>query len=126
MPCFKTQAEAYVNTMQQTIMDKSVEAIRGDLVLWATRQLELRQLWVYGSRALGTHRLCSDLDIAVMIDHLHSSADIEKFREHTFLIWQKELSQLSGLLVHLEPCAGEGTNVAGYVNNSGVLVFARS
>jgi|GEM_PF-5459652 len=107
-------------------MDKSVEAIRGDLVLWATRQLELRQLWVYGSRALGTHRLGSDLDIAVMIDHLHSSADIEKFREHTFLIWQKELSQLSGLLVHLEPCAGEGTNVAGYVNNSGVLVFARS
>ena len=105
-------------------MDAQVEAVRTDIAAWAKRQPGLRRLWIYGSRAQGTHRADSDLDIAFEIDRLPDSG-VAEFLEHTRPAWRAELSKLCGLVVHLEPSVGEASNVAGYVADSGVLVYDR-
>jgi predicted nucleotidyltransferase len=105
-------------------MDSQVEAVRSDLAAWAEKQPGLRRLWIYGSRAQGTHRPDSDLDVAFEIDRLPDVAVMEFF-ERTRPRWRDELSQLSGLSVHLEPSIGDASNVAAYVAHSGVLVYER-
>jgi len=110
--------------MRHVWMDQQLEAVRNDIAAWAKKQPGLRRLWIYGSRAQGTHRLDSDLDIAFEIDRLPDGA-VPEFLERTRPAWRAELSQLSGLVVHLEPSVGDASNVAGYVANSGVLVYDR-
>jgi predicted nucleotidyltransferase len=111
--------------MRHVSMDPQIEAMRSELGAWARRQPGLRRLWIYGSRAQGTHRPDSDLDIAFEIDRLPDSAAAAEFLERTRPAWRAELSQLSGLLVHLEPSVGDASDVAGYVADSGVLVYDR-
>jgi uncharacterized protein len=106
-------------------MDPRVEALRGDLVAWAHQQPGLRRLWIYGSRAQGTHRPDSDLDIAFEIERLPDQAAVREFRERSLPAWSLELGRLSGLSVHLEANVGDGSNVAEYVSYSGVLMYER-
>lgn len=49
---------------------------------------------------------------------------IDHFRDRVYPRWQNELKQLSGLSVHLEAHVGDATNVAKYVENSGVLLYS--
>jgi predicted nucleotidyltransferase len=111
--------------MRQIPMDPPVEASRERLVAWAQQQPSLRCLWIYGSRAKGTHGPDSDLDVACQIDRLSDRAAADDFRERVFPMWRAELSRLSGLTVHLEAHVGDASNVAGYVEDSGVLVYER-
>jgi predicted nucleotidyltransferase len=106
-------------------MDARVEALRSELAAWAQKQPGVRRLWVYGSRAQGTHRGDSDLDIAFEIDRLSDSVAAREFQERTLPAWRLELSELSGLPVHLEPSVGDASNIAQYVAVSGVLVYDR-
>ena len=106
-------------------MDARVEALRSELTVWAARQPGLRRLWIYGSRALGTHRPDSDLDVAFEIGRLEDQAAIEEFHDRTLPAWRTELSRLSGLSAHLEASVGDASNVARYVAGSGVLVYER-
>jgi predicted nucleotidyltransferase len=112
--------------MRHASMDARVEALREDIAAWAARQPGLRRLWIHGSRAQGTHRPDSDLDIAFEIDRLADRAALDEFHGRTFAAWRAELSELSGLTVHLEASVGDATNVARYVADSGVLVYERS
>ena len=106
-------------------MDARVEALRSELAAWAQKRPGMRRLWVYGSRAQGTHRGDSDLDIAFEIDLLSDSVAAREFQERTLPTWRLELSELSGLPVHPEPSVGRASNVAQYVAQSGVLVYDR-
>ena len=106
-------------------MDPRVEAVRNDIAAWAELQPGLRRLWIYGSRAQGTHRPDSDLDIAFEIERLRDAEAIADFHERVLPAWRAELGQLSGLAVQLEASVGEATNVTGYVASSGVLVYER-
>lgn len=99
--------------------------MRSALVVWAQKQCGLRRLWVYGSRVRGVHRPNSDLDIAFEIDRLPDHAAAHEFQERTLPTWRLELSQLSGLRVHLEASVGDGSNVAQYVAKSGAPVYER-
>ena len=111
--------------MRHVSMDPQIEAMRPDIAAWAEKQPGLRRLWIFGSRAQGTHRPDSDLDVAFEIDRLPDGAPSMDFLEHTRPRWCAELSQLSGLLVHLEPSIGDASDVAEYVAHSGVLVYER-
>lgn len=37
--------------------------------------------------------------------------------------WRSELVRLTGLPIHLEPSVGDVTNVAGYLSDSGILIY---
>lgn len=92
------------------------------LMEWASTKPNLRRLWVYGSRVRGDHRPDSDLDIAFVIDPLLLEEEQVAFRRHTFPAWRNELSALTGLLIHLEPCVDK---VKEWAEASGVLVYER-
>lgn len=111
--------------MRYTSMDAEAKALRSKLAAWARKQRGLRRLWVYASRVRGAHRPDSDLDIAFEIDRLPDHAAAHEFQERTLPAWRVELSQLSGLRVHLEASVGDGSNVAQYVAMSSVLMYDR-
>jgi predicted nucleotidyltransferase len=56
------------NDVQRTLAD------------WAARNPKVRRVWVFGSRARGTHRPDSDIDIAVELEPVADS-------EETLLVW---------------------------------------
>jgi predicted nucleotidyltransferase len=88
------------NDVQRTLAD------------WAARNPKVRRVWVFGSRARGTHRPDDDIDIAVELEPVADS-------EETLLVWlansEKWRSQLQdkiSLPVDLEwfdPNGGTGT-----------------
>jgi predicted nucleotidyltransferase len=93
---------------------------------WVHRQPNLRRLWLFGSRARGTERPDSDIDLAFEIDILLDEAKKFSFREETLPRWIAELQSLSEFPVQLEPWASDGTNVAGYVASCNVLIYERA
>ena len=93
---------------------------------WAQSKPSVRRLWLFGSRAAGKPRRDSDIDIAIEIDPLQCPEAIAQFRDDTFPRWRCELQALSQFAVHLEPWAGEGTNIASYVRSSGQLLYERA
>ncbi len=107
-------------------IDAQVASRLPDLGAWARQRPGICRLWIFGSRARGTHRPNSDLDIAFEIDRLQSDAAAEEFQTQVRPAWVSDLSALFGLKVHLEPMVGEATNVAGYVRNSGELAYERA
>jgi predicted nucleotidyltransferase len=106
-------------------MDAQVANRLSDLGIWAQQRPGIRRLWIFGSRARGTHRPDSDLDIAFEIDRLPTDQAAEEFQTQVRPSWMAELSALFGLKVHLEPMVGDATNVASYVRDSGELAYDR-
>jgi predicted nucleotidyltransferase len=86
--------------------------VQTTLADWAARTPTVRRVWVFGSRARGTHRPDSDIDIAVELEPVADS-------EETLLVWmansEKWRSQLQDRIsmpVDLEwfdPNGGTGT-----------------
>ncbi len=107
-------------------LDARVAARLPDLHAWARARPAIRRLWIYGSRARGTHRDDSDLDIAFEIDRLGTREAAEQFQAYTRVAWRSELSLIFGLNVHLEPVVGDATNVEGYVQDSGTIAYERN
>lgn len=93
---------------------------------WAESKPQIRRLWLYGSRIKGAPRPDSDLDIAIEILPIRDEQDKEIFIDRTFREWRVELQNLSHFTVHLEPWASEGTDVAKYVEETGVLIYAHA
>ena len=50
-----------------------LETIKGILNNWAASKILINRVWVFGSRAKGTHKPDSDLDIAIELDINHLS-----------------------------------------------------
>ncbi|WP_338187601.1 nucleotidyltransferase domain-containing protein [Thalassospira tepidiphila] len=67
---------------------------------WAESEINIKAVYIYGSRLFQTHREQSDLDIAVMLDVAHEYAYPD------FLLsrkaWSAQLNKLTKHKVHLQ------------------------
>jgi predicted nucleotidyltransferase len=88
---------------------------------WAENHVLIRRLWIYGSRAKGTNRPDSDLDVAFELDPLPYGTARDQFHDEKAR-WKAELSGALGLEVHLEPILQAQLSV----REHGVLIYERS
>lgn len=93
---------------------EQIDAIRA----WASRTPEVRAVWLFGSRAKGTARPDSDVDLAIECD----MADYCFERE----AWAGDLSGQLGLVVQIENPGPTDTIVAPSVAEHGILLCRKS
>lgn len=105
-------------------MDMRSEWVRG-LREWAQVNDNVRQLWLFGSRARGDAREDSDVDLALALmppDGKHDWALGNYFRFESE--WKQELQAIVGRAVSIEPLVpGETSDVR--LRREGVLLWAR-
>jgi predicted nucleotidyltransferase len=76
------------------LSDACVDAIRA----WALRTNAVREVWLFGSRAKGTSRPGSDVDLALVIMPSAWGTYVALEKQ-----WECELASIIGLSVHLQP-----------------------
>ena len=84
-------------------MNMQDEWLRG-LDEWASKNDNVRELWLFGSRADGSSKQNSDVDLGLGLmpptgDHNWAFANFIEFRKQ----WQRELEVIVGRHVSLEP-----------------------
>jgi predicted nucleotidyltransferase len=96
---------------------------------WAEAAPEISHLWLYGSRARGTHDVDSDIDIAVGI--MGWDSDSENARDEaisTWLAkgraWKTQLQAATLLKVHLNPATHYDETVLPAIIREGVLLYS--
>jgi predicted nucleotidyltransferase len=91
---------------------------------WATRTSSVREVWLFGSRAKGTHRPHSDIDIAIYLMPPNRTGDWA-LAKYTACgdAWQRELSAALGRHVSLEAVTF-GTDTE--VRSTGRLLWVRA
>ena len=101
----------------------SAEQIEG-IAQWASSQKAVKALYVFGSRAKGSHSRQSDLDAAVRLD-MDQAASLEAFDVFS-VYWTMELEALTGLNVDLCLLAGNDTPInERAVADHGFLIYGR-
>ena len=102
------------------LTDAQISAIRE----WAAKNPRIGEVRLFGSRAKGTSRPDSDVDLAVTI--------IGKPSEDAFTIyictvdeWRRELTELLGLSAQLEWFDTASPNVFSYCQEASHLIYTR-
>ncbi len=99
-----------------------------DLRAWATKHPEIIEIWVIGSRARGSARPDSDLDLTMQLDPSKGyNSNEDAVLIHNRAKWSAELTALLGLPVQdiqaenvpVDACYGEG-------RRAGISVYVRS
>jgi predicted nucleotidyltransferase len=100
------------------------DEIRGALCEWARDCACIQRLYVFGSRARGTARPNSDLDLAVILYEMHGNELSELIVRRKN--WQTELTRALGVQVKDIDLANDPESVAyAAVRDHGILIFDR-
>jgi predicted nucleotidyltransferase len=107
-----------------TQMDMQDEWLRG-LRAWAEANKNVRELWLFGSRARGDAREESDVDLALALMPPDGKTNGALGAYFCFESeWKRQLEAIVGRAVSIEPLVpGEGSDVR--VRREGVLLWAR-
>ena len=97
---------------------------------WAANTPPVQRMWLFGSRAGGTHRVDSDIDVAIEITGWDSDdPDIrgEALADWIFNAddWKHQLRGITPLTIDLNPVSLEDKRVWPAVQREGVLIFER-
>lgn len=106
-------------------LDGLPDWIRSELHAWAEQSTGVRRVYVFGSRAKGTSRPCSDIDIALVLDEVHGN-QLSKLVVNQ-KAWQAKLTQILGITVRDLYLADDPASAAyGPVRDHGILIFDRA
>jgi len=101
--------------------------ITDSIAQWAAERPEVRRVWIFGSRAKGTHRPDSDIDIAVELEPVGDSEEtLTRWIAYGDL-WKSQLQSRIGPRVGLEwfdPDGSTPTIEAGLIEAK-VLIYER-
>ncbi|MCR5872286.1 MULTISPECIES: nucleotidyltransferase family protein [unclassified Sphingomonas] len=112
-------------------MIRGVPTIVADcLVRWAANTPQVERMWLFGSRARGTHRIDSDIDLAVELvgwDSDDPDKQGEALADWIFNAddWRHQLRGITPLNIDLNPMSLEDQRVWPAVRREGVMVFER-
>ncbi len=98
---------------------------------WAGSTHEIQRMWLFGSRARGTGRADSDIDVAIEIFGWDSDdPDIRGEALANWIFnadgWRDQLRSSSPLPVDLNPVSVEDERVWPAVQCDGMLIFSRA
>jgi predicted nucleotidyltransferase len=102
------------------------ETWRPELIAWAKRTRAVTELWLFGSRAKGTSKATSDVDIAVALapaigDHNWALGDYVALSEKT---WKPELCAIVGRPISFGAIT-PGDEMDVEVRSTGKLIWER-
>jgi len=113
-----------------TLSDRDQQIVQ-DLVQRLREALEsrLKQVIVYGSRARGDHKVGSDLDVLILVEHLDDSLK-QRVREIRYrVMWEEDFEPLISLLCQEETEFSrqiwQGSGLATNIQHEGCLVYER-
>jgi predicted nucleotidyltransferase len=76
--------------------------VADSIAVWAAENPEVRRVWVFGSRAKGTHRPDSDIDIAVELEPVGDSEEtLVRWIAHSTQ-WEAQLQSRIAAKIDLE------------------------
>lgn len=105
-------------------MDMTDDWLRG-LRSWASANGNVRELWLFGSRASGRSRPDSDVDIAIALMPADGKTDWALGAYFALSsTWKRQLETIVGRHVSLEPIL-PGTKEDAAVRRSGALLWSR-
>jgi predicted nucleotidyltransferase len=99
--------------------EEALQEIVEKLILWAEQKSQILELWIYGSRAKGTARIESDLDIAYQISPLSTEKEKIEFWEKVLPRWKQEIQEFIPWQLHLEA----KVTVKDYICESGKKIY---
>jgi predicted nucleotidyltransferase len=102
------------------------EAWRRPMVSWAAATRGIAELWLFGSRAKGTSRPNSDVDVAISLMPGSGADDwaLEEFLR-SFPEWRTTIERIVGLPVSLTAIV-PGTPGDAEVRNTGIILWKRT
>ena len=93
---------------------------------WASEKPFVRRVWIYGSRAKGTPKPDSDLDVALEIDPVGNDEGSYTSFLHEAEGWRAELRPQLEYQLHLKWYDASNAPVREGVNSAGILVYERA
>lgn len=94
---------------------------RALIIEWAARHSEIRKVWFFGSRARGTHRPDSDIDLGIEVE---GETMGERDATWAFAEWREELRLSHEVDQHLyDPEDVTSDYVGPGVRRDGVLIY---
>jgi predicted nucleotidyltransferase len=102
------------------------EECLANLIQWAQRTGAVRELWLFGSRAKGTHHPGSDVDLAVALmpkdgDHDWAFGDYVALADDT---WKPELRKIVGRPISFGAIT-PGDKMDAEVRETGILLWQK-
>lgn len=94
------------------------------IIAWAQRTPQIRAAILFGSRAKGTSRPDSDVDVALELNAPTSQEVMAMFIKYGES-WQTELRRDTALLVNIDFLDQSAPNIASYVAAAGIELFRR-
>lgn len=105
------------------VRKSDITAIRA----WAGSHAVVRRVWVFGSRARGTERPDSDIDVAVEHDAMPGDSDAFTTAIYEADAWRDELAPHLSAPLDLESyIPGLTTTIQAGLDESSVLVYERA
>jgi len=101
--------------------------VKEAIAQWAAANPHVRRMWLYGSRAKGTHRPNSNINIAVELDPVGDSEETLAVWMANAGLWQSQLQSRIAPAVDLQwfdPDGGTRT-IEAALNEAKALVYER-
>lgn len=123
--CWQRPTTASLATSGMTGLEDN---LADSIARWAAEHLEVRRVWLFGSRAKGSHRPDSDVDIAIELEPVADSEEtITQWIAHCDS-WEAQLQRLSVQKIDLEWFDPDGStpSIEAGLNEAKVLVYERA